>query len=230
MKYVPGLLAGQLSGSAGSTVASHNRNGAYFRTRTIPVNPNSEAQQTARSIFTNLATDWRTLTEEQRLDWATLGAQMVRQDSLGVSYNLTGLQAFQSVNALRLQSGLAKIFAAPALEESLELASLSAVAELGPDALTLAFTPTPIGSSNRIQIWATRGVSAGRTFFGPREYRLVTTTAANASSPVNLLAAYTARFGPLTEGEKISFRARVLSSAFVAGPWNRVDVIVVAVS
>lgn len=98
VKYVPSALIGQLSKSAGSTTASHNRNGSYLRTRTIPVNPRTSLQSDRRASFAGFAQGWRGLTDAQRAAWTALGTVMVRNDSLGVPYTLTGLQAYESVN------------------------------------------------------------------------------------------------------------------------------------
>lgn len=98
MKYTPGLLAGELSGKAGSTVASHNRFGSYFRVRTIPVNPASESQVNARNNMAAISADWRTLTAEQRASWAAAALEVTLYDSLGRSYNPTGAQYHASCN------------------------------------------------------------------------------------------------------------------------------------
>jgi hypothetical protein len=229
MKYVPGLAVGQLSGSSGNTTASHNRFGAYIRTRTIPVNPDTSFQQQVRANFSTIAAAWRGLTPAQRLDWTTLGAQIQRVDSLGVVYNLTGLQAFQSVNAIRLLAGLAVATDSPVLSTLPELDTFS-VTNAGPGpTLSAAFTPTPIGAGQRVELWATRAVSRGRSFFGPREYRRIFLSADDAASPLDIAAAYTARFGPLDLNEKISFKGRVINANFIAGSFKRFDLIITSV-
>jgi hypothetical protein len=98
MKYTPGLLVGQLSGKAGSTVAARNRNGSYIRTRVIPMLVQNAATEAVRASFTQNSQQWRQLTDTQRQGWAALGAGITRNNSLGTSYNLTGIQAYQSVN------------------------------------------------------------------------------------------------------------------------------------
>jgi hypothetical protein len=107
-------MVGELSKSAGSTTASRNRNGAYFRTRVVPVNPNTTKQAAARAALASTAGLYRALTEAQRLGWESLGAFMERLDSLGRSYTLTGEQAYISVNRNLLTIGSAVISTAPA--------------------------------------------------------------------------------------------------------------------
>lgn len=115
MKYNPSALVGPLSRSAGSTTASHNRFGNYFRNRVIPVNPNTAAQVAQRQSMTSRSQEWRALTVAQRTAWIALGLTMTRQDSLGVTYNLTGLQAYTSLNRNLVYVGGAVISAAPAV-------------------------------------------------------------------------------------------------------------------
>jgi len=114
MKYTPGLLVGRLSRSAGNTTASHNRYGAYLRNRVIPVNPSSSKQRAQRAALASFSAQYKTLTATQQAAWVALGASFVRSDSLGNSYNLTGLQAFESVNLNLSKIGVAPITAAPA--------------------------------------------------------------------------------------------------------------------
>lgn len=102
MKYTPGLLAGQLSGKAGNTVASRNRNGSYFRTRTIPKLVRNAATTAVRANFTDLSQSFRELSSDQINGWNSLGDQMVRRNSIGQSFRLTGLQAYKSLNQRNL--------------------------------------------------------------------------------------------------------------------------------
>lgn len=113
MKYVPSALVGQLSRSQGSTVASHNRFGSYFRNRTIPVNPNTGKQAAVRAQIAAFSAQWRTLSDAQRGAWTALGASMSRLDSQGQPYTLTGLQAFESVNRNQSTAGNATVTDAP---------------------------------------------------------------------------------------------------------------------
>lgn len=116
MKYVPSMFIGQLSRSQGSTTASHNRFGSYFRNRTIPVNPNTGPQSVQRNEIQELSQNYKNLTEAERLGWKNLGEQMLRLDSQGQSYNLTGLQAYISVNRNLGLLGSARVTAAPTLQ------------------------------------------------------------------------------------------------------------------
>lgn len=115
MKYTPSVLLGQLSKSAGSVTAGHNRNGSYLRTKVIPTNPRSSLTTFARGVVSAFASAWRGLTAAERLAWAALGSTMLRSDSLGNPYTLTGQQAYISVNRFIRLYGGAAVTTAPTL-------------------------------------------------------------------------------------------------------------------
>ncbi len=216
MKYVPGPAFGQFSGSQGNTTASHNKFGAYTRSRTIPVNPNTSAQAQARGFFAQLSTAWRSLTPAQREDWIQLGAQMVRMDPLGVQYNLTGLQAFISVNQLRLFSGLNVVNDAPPLGTAPLISDLAATFSLalgGTHELTWNGT---LGANDRLYVFATRPSSPGRNFFGPREHRLILISPPAQTSPLSILTEYAAKFPGAASGQKVSYRVKAINADFVS--------------
>ena len=135
MTYTPGLMVGQLSGKAGSTVAARNRNGSYFRTRVSPVlvrNPRTEA---VRASFTQNSQEFRNLTAAQIQAWNSLGGNITRSNSVGAPYTLTGLQAYQSVNR-----NLATI-GQPAVSDPPQQSAPAAVVVNGVDAQAGSETP-----------------------------------------------------------------------------------------
>jgi len=97
MKYTPSALVSEFSGAQGSTVASHNRFGPYFRNRTIPVNPNTLVQQNARNNLIAASRNWKALTEAQRQGFEAAAALIVLYDALGRPYSPTGQQYYVSV-------------------------------------------------------------------------------------------------------------------------------------
>lgn len=84
-------------------------------------------------------------------------------------------------------------------------------------ALSVAYTATPLAAGTKLEIQATKQVSAGRTKAPRGAYRSIFTTAAAAASPANILASYTPVFGALISGRKIFFRLVPISSTGVAG-------------
>ena len=115
MKYLPSLMGvGQLSGKAGSTVASRNKAGSYLRTKVMPKLVQNAATSSVRGNLSTLASTWRTLTDIQRAGWSGLGDTIVRTDSLGATYTLTGFQAYLLINRNLFTIGLTAIATAPA--------------------------------------------------------------------------------------------------------------------
>jgi hypothetical protein len=121
-------MFGLLSRSQGNTTASHNRNGAYTRNRTIPVNPNTSKQTARRTLLQTYSDSWKGLTAAQRTAWTALGASMVRLDTLGVSYTLSGLQAYESCNLNNATVGGSAISNAPGFSPPAPMATLTVTA------------------------------------------------------------------------------------------------------
>lgn len=208
------ILESPRSGSYAGITSSRNRFGQYVRTRAIPVNPNSSFQAAVRARLSDLVQNYRLLTANQRVGWADLGGQMIRSDSLGQSYTLTGAQAYVSVNSNRVAAGDAAVSDAPALIEPDPIATI--VITLTSAAMSIAYTVTPLGAAVRLESFASPQKSAGVTFNG--DYRLIAVSAAAAASPANLLAAYSARFGAPVTGNRIFFSFVQYTAGFVSQP------------
>lgn len=202
------------SGSYQGITASRNTFGQYYRTRAIPVNPNSTFQSAARSRLSQMAEVWDTLTDVQRAGWSSLGQSMVRTDSLGQQYHLTGLQAYVSVNSLNLTAGNARVDAAPALSTPSPLTTVTVT--LTSAAFSAAYTTTPLGAGARLFSFASPQRSNGRSF--ESDYRLIQVSAAAAASPANMFTAYSARLGTPVTGNKIFMMFQVYTAGFLSAP------------
>src|SRR6185503_45560 len=150
------------SGSIAGETASRNRYGQYCRTRAIPVNPNSTAQGVVRARLALNSSVWRTLTGAQRAGWSDLGLMMQRTDSLGQTINLTGQQAYCSVNNERLAAGDAVLADAPALSTPGALST--ATITLTTASFSIAYTVTPLAANTKLFIFVSPQRSAGRGF------------------------------------------------------------------
>ena len=97
-------LISKASGSIGGVTGSRNRFGMYFRSRSNPVNPNSDRQIDARSRMAQLASAWNEqLTAAQRSLWNSYAAAVPIQNKLGATIYLTGFNHFCRSNAVKLQ-------------------------------------------------------------------------------------------------------------------------------
>ena len=202
------------SGSQAGTTSSRNRFGQYRRSRATPVNPNSTSQGAVRARMSANAAAWRTLTDAQREGWGSLGASMSRTDSLGQSYTLTGFQAYCSVNNVKSLAGDATVADAPGLVTPSTI--LTATVTLTSASFSIAYTPTPMPASTRLAVYCSPQRSAGRSF--EADLRFIQVTAAAAASPVNVLAAYTAKFGVPVTGNRIFISLVSIAGGFESGP------------
>jgi len=202
------------SGSLQGETNSHNRFGQYVRSRSTPVNPNTTQQGIARARLAQTSAAWRLLTPNQRTGWDSLGLQMTRTDSLGQTYTLTGSQAYSSVNSTRLAAGDAVVSDAPAVTTPVALTSVTLT--LTAAAFSIAYTPTPLATGQRLFTFTSPGRSAGRSF--ESDYRLLAVSAAAAASPANVFAAFSARFGIPVVGQRVFLQLHVYELGFLSGP------------
>jgi len=166
--------------------------------------------------MTTNAAAWRTLTDAQRAGWGSLGLSITRNDSLGQTYNLTGFQAYCSVNNNKMAAGDAAVSAAPSIVTPADL--LTVTITLTAAAFSIAYTATPLAAGVKLFVFVSPQRSAGVTFNG--DYRLLAVTAAAAASPHNALAAYTAKFGVPVVGNKIFTSLTTYSGGFTGSPFN----------
>lgn len=209
------------SGSYNGITHAHNRYGQYVRSRATPVNPRSNPQATVRARMSANSSYWRTLTANQRAGWAGLATQMSRTDALGQSYNLNGFGAFVSVNNNLLAAGDARLSDAPLLvtPSTIDTATVT----LTNAAFSIAYTPTPMGTGERLFVYASPQRNAGVTF--ESDLRLIAVGAAAAASPLVVLTAYTARFGAPITGNRIFMAIHRYKGGFRSGPFTLSQVV-----
>lgn len=199
------------SGSLAGTTSSRNRFGQYRRTRAIPVNPSTSFQGSVRARMANNAAAYRALTDAQRSGWEALGVYMVRTDSLGQAYSLTGFMAYCSINNNNLAAGNVAVADAPALTtpDSLVTATITLTAA----AMSIAYTVTPLAAGTRLFSFVSPQRSPGRSFEG--DFRLVSVSAAAAASPADIFAAYVPRLGTPVVGSRIFFSLQLYKAGFL---------------
>lgn len=227
MKYVPSPLIGRLSKSAGSITAAYNKFGSYLRNRVTPTNPNTSFQTAVRGDFATYAGEYRNLTASQQEAWIQLGKNIERQDSLGQTYSLTGLQAYMLININRGTVGSAGATDAPALQLPDAAPTFSAVVDASPENFTFTFGTIPTGEF--MLVYATRPVSAGRAFASTSEFKLISVFDDTASSPEILVPAYTDRFGTIAgkAGEKVFIRVIMVNAEGFASTPVQTSVVIV---
>lgn len=202
---------GELSGSIRGVVYSHNKGGAYARGRTIPTNPTSTKQSSARAIFATLSSQWSTLTAGQRADWELWAGLNPVVNRLGQSFLRTGQQAFVGLNSRLLQAGATAVLTCPATTGPGDLLTL-VVTATSPTTLSAAFTATPLAAGQRILLWQTLPGSAGKNP-NRRQSRLVGYSAAAAASPFAPTSPY-----PAVVGNVSNFWGQIMDAAGQVSP------------
>lgn len=202
MKLKFGALVVDGRNKIGGHVASKNRAGAYLRTKVTPVNPQTTRQSVVRSLLTSISQAWRGLTQAQRDAWNATVANFKKTDIFGDITNPSGFNLFQRLNNNIITLGGALISTPPAIASLDQYSAASLTYTVGTPALSLAFTAVAGGDSG-YKVFATPPVSPGKNFV-KSEFRLITQGAVIGVSPLNILAAYTAKFGGVgAVGDKI---------------------------
>jgi hypothetical protein len=201
----------EIRGSVNGVTYARNRFGAYARAKASPVQPRTPAQTERRAQLTVLSQRWRTLDESLRAEWRALADELTRSDTLGLTYRLTGLQAYLQVNLWRALLGITPADNAPAQLDAPSPITLGALNFNERDGvLQVTFLPTPYAGA--LAIWATAPFSRGINFVAPSRYRLVairrpTAFGGSVTSPQSISTEYQTKFGiPVSElvGKRIA--------------------------
>lgn len=88
--FINAILSGKLDG----VIYSRNKAGYYVKGFSNPLNPRSTAQTSARSLFGNAASNWHSMTDLQKIAWASFGENFYKaKDDDNVS-PVSGINAY----------------------------------------------------------------------------------------------------------------------------------------
>lgn len=174
---------GEFSGKIGNWVASHNRGGRYFRTLTVPTNPQTIRQTEVREMMTGLSKSW---TEDvppgQRKQWERLAQAYPVKNRLGDTQVLSGIAMFIKCNVPLLMGGFPVQLIAPANLEVTNLVTVAITMTNEPTGtINVSFTPA-LGATECIVVEGCVNVSPGVTYVIPR-LKYMTTTGTEETSP-----------------------------------------------
>ncbi len=206
MKAKFGAIVVDGRGKAGGHVFSKNRGGAYMRTKVTPANPQSTSQQSTRASLTRFAQGFRALSVANIAAWNGAVESFKSTNIFGDVKNPSGINLYVRLNTLIVLAGGTPLTAPPLPAAVSALTALSATAAAGTPALSVVFAPTPVPANHTLIIEATKQLSPGVSSFKGKA-TVITTVAAAATSPVDLLTAYNAKYGTLVAGLKINIRA-----------------------
>jgi len=219
MKY----LGDPQSGSRANVTASRNRYGQYYRTRAIPVNPNSAKQTSIRTSLASSSQQWQLLTDAQRTAFREFADAHPITNSLGQVVTLTGFAMFVklSLNLFESDHATLPLTDPPADTDVGPLGP--AITVLSASTFTMTFSgTTPTGGYMQLQ--ATPQVSAGRSF--AQGWRFIAFELDDQTSPVALHGAYLAVFGAISAGYRVFLRGRYVNAGGWAAPWEEVSRVV----
>jgi len=212
MKFTPGPMIGQASGSVGGQTFSHNRFGAYVRTRAIPTRSTTTEAENAKAILAAQSQAWGGLTDAQRAAWKSWADTHPVTDSLGNAQVLTGAQAYVQINARLDRAGETLLSLPPIASPPAALETLTGTWDIGAGDFEVTFTPTPLAAGIRLWSQAAVVASAGITYI-ENLLKQVDIQAAATASPVDLQSAIEARFGALQVGNVVTIRCSTFDSA-----------------
>ncbi len=205
-----GSLATDARGKIAGIVYSKNAAGAYVRQKVSPTQSLTTRRGLVRERVTNLSKYWSmTLTPAQVLAWNAFAKNNPVSDIFGRSQTLSGIQSFVRLNAVIANVGGTQIDDPPTSLTISGILTLTPTATAGTPTFSLAYTPTPLDTNVKLNVFATQQLPTGRTFTKPF-MRWIFASAAAAASPANILSAYTAKFGALVAGSRIGIKANVV--------------------
>lgn len=219
MKAKFGAIVVDGRGKIGGHVASKNRFGNYFRTKTTPVNPQTPRQVAARQLFGQFTQGWGQLTPAQIEAWNARANGSPEINIFGDQVIPTGKGLYIQRNINRANVGLAPIALPLASDEFPDGVSLGVTAF---DDVTVDVTATGLGASDsaNILVFATGSIRNGVNFV-KNKLRLIGGGQVTSVAPsLELLEAYTAVFGAPVAGQNVEFRmAFVSDSGKVSAPF-----------
>jgi hypothetical protein len=207
-----GAAVADARNAIGGTVFSKNQFGGYIRQKVSPVQKRNSFQQNVRARLQMLATYWSyNLSDAQRAAWVALAAANPVTDIFGDSQILTAEQLFVGCNANILKAGGTMIEDAPADLDVTTLASVALTAEKTADTLSLAFTVTPLEADECLVVYATQGLPSGKTYI-MNFLKMIVVSAAAATSPLDILAAFQERYGEFQLAQRIWVKASIVNT------------------
>jgi len=161
------LHAEQAKGSIEGVTYTGWRGLSVAKRKARPVRRMRRVQPSNRSLLAFLARYWGDLTDDQRQEWRDYGANHPRPDGFGGTFQMTGHQAFISLNheRLRLYGGAIAVLTNPPTTDP--VASIAeVVCSDGPASGEIVVGWSHYGTgdpADRCEVWVTRGyASPGR--------------------------------------------------------------------
>ncbi len=228
MKVKLNSLLDDASGKFGDNVFARNPSGLYLRKHVDPDQPNTERQMSVRDRFSLFASRWASLTEDQRVGWNGLAAQITKTGKYGDLYNPTGHRLYIALNQTRAEFALATLDDAPlAIEPTVPLAGFApTVMVTAAPAVELKLGAAATALSTELLVFATEPMSPGRSIVGEGMYRLIGTTNTADLLNADIGTLYDAKFGVPASGTKVGVKVIPVSeSGFQGNPQSSLVIV-----
>lgn len=207
-------LVSDMRNKLNGSVASKNRYGNYLRNKVTPVNPQTAYQQAVRQQLGALSSQYRALTQSERLSWINGAPSFPFTDIFGDVRYLSGQTLFVKLNTNLINAGQAPLNTAPIPVGVPEMAVTGVTSEITAGELailSLSVSETTVPAGFALAVYATPPTPASIQFVKNR-YRFIGIATVTAGA-ADILAAYTARFGAAAAaGEQIHVRVALIST------------------
>jgi len=197
-------LRGKLNGSKFSRAIG----GATLLNKVTPINRRTNIQIAKRAEITVLSQAWKSLTDSQRNGWEALAKETPLKNIFGDTYFMSGFDCFVCVNVNNKQIGGATMYVnAPYIVYPVVADIANMVADSTPTPL-LTFDKPLVGTGDILVLFATPQISPGKSNLNGLYKPLKTFTAGAAAPATDVITEYTAKYGSLRAGAKISIYGR----------------------
>jgi len=206
-KILFGPIISQARNAQGSLVFSRGPHGAYTRNRVTPTNPKTASQTTWRGYFKTASQRWSgTLTETQRQAWRAFAMKFRNLTPSGEPTDYTALQLYIRLNVPRRNYFDGWIDNPPLDDLVTQPSTLTINTNASaPQSLTITLDKTTVADECLV-VRATTQLLAGKLWLH-RWWRNITHVHHPVGYPLNILAAYQARYGNLVAGKRVGIAA-----------------------
>lgn len=194
----------QISGKIGGLIFASNKGGQYVKAYRKPVQPNTAKQLAVRLALSALSAFWRTLSFSVRTAWNNMSINYPYVNSIGETKYYTGQQLYCKLNGNLILCGLPKLTDPLVPAQILQIPPttiITADATLGSMVMS---GQGVIPATTDIVVYATNQMSAGINNYKNRLRKIAVLNTLDAD-PYDLMAEYSAVFGPIAVGDKIGF-------------------------
>jgi len=210
-------LLGEITGSVGGSTFARNAGGSYVRARAAGTNPNTIKQQRARAFLGSNASRFEQITQTQKDEWADFALYWNSIQPQGSKLNLTAAQLYTTLNVARQYGGMAPVSTPPTAVRPAALTTLTA--DPHESTVDLTWTPSPLGSGQRVLLWQAPPHNGGRRARFHDATICAVTTSAAGTSPDTIALAH-----PMQIGQSASFwGVHIQTTDWVLGPPIRLE-------